>query len=116
MRGVLNFAGTLPEHICRNLLNFAATLPELCRKDKRSLWLNYSETCWNLAGTMEEPSSGFMSLGDRLKCDKLWRNLLELAGTLPELCRNFAGTLQELCRTSAGTLPELLRQRTFQIY
>jgi hypothetical protein len=54
------------------------------------------------------------------------RNLL--AGTLPELCRNFAGTLQELCRNFssmfldkqslwrnlsepcqnfAGTLPEL---------
>jgi hypothetical protein len=80
-------------------------LPELCRKDKRSLWHNCSETCQNLAWTMAEPSSGFMSLGDRRKHDKLWWNLPELA----ELCRNFAGTLQEL-------LPELLRQLTFQIY
>jgi hypothetical protein len=47
--GVQNFAGTLPELICQNLLKFAGTLPELCRKDKRSLWHNCSETCQNLA-------------------------------------------------------------------
>ena len=101
--GVRHFAGTFGggAEPCRNLSDgTCGTLPELCRKDKRSLQRNYCGTCRNLAGTMADPSSGFMSLGDRRRHDKPWRNLPELAGT----CRNFAGTLPELCRNSAGTL------------